>query len=138
MQWSDIPRNPSRTMLRQFSALWLVLFGGLALWHGWVHGRVELAWCLAIAAVVIGSAGLIHPPLVRWLFVGWTMAVFPIGWLVSRIVLATLFYGLFTPLAAVFRWKGRDALGLKRRPEAATYWQTKSGVTDLKRYFQQF
>jgi hypothetical protein len=138
MQWSDIPRNPSRTMLRQFSALWLLFFGGLAAWHGWMHGRVELALSLTLLALTIGPAGIIHPPLVRWLFVGWTMAVFPVGWMVSRVVLAGLFYGLFTPLALLFRLLGRDALGLKRQPEAATYWQTKPAVTDLKRYFQQF
>ncbi len=138
MQWSDIPRNPSRRMLRQFAAIWLVFFSGLAIWHGWMHGRTELAWCLAILAVTVGSAGLAHPPLVRWIFVGWTIAVFPIGWLVSRIVLAVIFYGLFTPLALLFRMMGRDALALKRKPDAATYWQIKPAVTDVNRYFQQF
>lgn len=137
MQWSDIPRNPSRKMLRQFAALWLVFFGSLAIWHE-LHGRSQLAWTLGIAAAVVGMAGLLFPPLVRWIFVGWTIAVFPIGWLVSRVMLAALFYGLFTPLALLFRLLGRDALGLKRKPDAATYWQTKPIVTDMNRYLQQF
>jgi hypothetical protein len=138
MQWSDIPRNPSRKMLRQFSALWIAFFGGLALWHGFVRDHIELAWGMGIAALVVGIAGLVHPPLVRWIFVGWSMAVFPIGWLVSRIVLTVLFYGVFTPVAMLFRLRGRDALRLKRSPEATTYWQSKPVVTDVTRYFQQF
>ena len=138
MQWSDIPRNPARVVLRQFSAIWIAFFGALAFWHGFLNERTELAWGLAITAVVVGAAGLMHPPLVRWLFVGWTMAVFPIGWLVSRLVLAVLFYGLFTPVAMIFRLMGRDALGLKRHLGTGTYWQKKPTVTDVTRYFQQF
>ena len=62
------------------------------------------------------------------------------GWRVrcSRLVLGFLFYGLFTPLAFVFRVLGRDALGLKRRADAPTYWQAKPVVTDMNRYLQQF
>ena len=33
MQWSDIPFDPSRKTLRQFAGLWLVFFGGMALWQ---------------------------------------------------------------------------------------------------------
>ena len=34
MQWSDIQFDPPRKTLRQFAGLWLVFFGGLALWQG--------------------------------------------------------------------------------------------------------
>ena len=35
------------------------------------------------------------------------IVAFPIGWAVSHIMLAALFYGLFTPVALVFRTIGR-------------------------------
>jgi hypothetical protein len=71
-------------------------------------------------------------------FVGWLMAVFPIGFLVSRVVLAVLFYGCFTPLGICFRLLGRDALGLKRAPADGTYWRTRTAVVDQARYLQPF
>ena len=43
MQWSDIPFHPDRKTLRQFAGLWLVFFGGMALWQALVRGRHD-AW----------------------------------------------------------------------------------------------
>ena len=81
-----------------------------------VKGQPAVGVTVAVLAVLVGSMGLLHPPLVRWIFVGWMMAVFPIGWLVSRVVLAGVFYGCFTPLAFLFRLMGRDPLGLSAPP----------------------
>ena len=125
-------------MLRQFAGLWLLCFGGLAVWHVVFRGNLTVGTCVAVLAIVVGSIGLLRPAWIRWIFVGWMIAVSPIGWTVSRIVLAGLFYGCFTPLALLFRLRGPDALGLKRRPDVPTYWQPKPIVTDVNRYFQQF
>ena len=58
---------------------------------------------MLILAALFGVAGLIRPGLLRPIFVGWMVMVFPIGWLMSRVLLGVLFYGLFTPLAIAFR-----------------------------------
>ncbi|MGE3803652.1 MAG: SxtJ family membrane protein [Gemmataceae bacterium] len=133
MTWKDIPRNPSPTTLRQFAALWLVVFGALGALHfPELGGKVLLA-----LAGLVGVPGLIQPTLLRPLFVGWMIAVFPIGWTVSHVMLALLFFGLFTPLALWFRVRGRDALWLRRRL-MTTYWQPKPAVASVTRYYKQF
>jgi hypothetical protein len=137
MRWSDIPRNPPESTLRQFAALCLVIFGALA-WQSWSRGQVGVASVFAALAVGLGVPGLVQPRLLRRVFVGWMMLVFPIGFAVSQLVLGLIFYGLFTPLALLFRLIGRDALGLKRAPETATYWRTKPMPADVKRYFHPF
>jgi hypothetical protein len=53
-------------------------------------------------------------------------------------VLGLLYYGIFTPLALVFRLKGRDPLMRFRRPETQSYWIPKPAITDLRRYYRQF
>ena len=41
MQWSDIQFDPPRKTLRQFAGLWLVFFGGMAIWQALVRGRTD-------------------------------------------------------------------------------------------------
>jgi TRAP-type C4-dicarboxylate transport system permease small subunit len=137
MQWSDVTAPPSRKMLRQFAGLWLVVFGGLAAWRAW-QGQVD-AWTqtLAIGALVVGSIGLIWPMAIRFVYTGWMIAAFPIGWTISRVVLAVTFYALFTPVAFIFRLMGRDALRL-RRSDPRSYWLSRSHTETTDAYFRQF
>ena len=65
------------------------------------------------------------------------LATFPIGWTVSRVILAILFYGVFTPVGVLFRLLGRDALGLQPKPAADTYW-TPRRTAEVRDYFRQF
>jgi hypothetical protein len=138
MQWSDISFAPSTRTLRQFAATALVFLGGLAAWQGWMHQRTELAIALAVLAATVGVLGLVKPAAIRPVYVGCMILTFPIGWIVSRLLLAVVFYGIFTPLGLLFRLLGRDALGIRPQPEAPSYWLPKPAVTDRRRYFRQF
>jgi hypothetical protein len=133
MALAPIPWHPTDRMLRQFAAAWLAAVGFLA-WR--VSGTAGTV--LAVLAVGVGVAGLIRPRLVRWLFLGLTLLTLPIGWVVSNLVLALLFYGIFTPLGLVFRLMGRDALGLKPRPGCDSYWVPRAAPANVERYFRQF
>jgi Saxitoxin biosynthesis operon protein SxtJ len=138
MNWSDLPRDPSPRLLRQFAALCLVFFGGAAVWQGAVRGRVELAAVLAALAVTIGPLGLVKPRAVRPIFVGWVVLVFPLNWLVSHLFLGLIYYGLFTPTGLLFRLMGRDVLLRQRPSDRPTYWSPKPQPDDVRRYFSQF
>ena len=124
-------------MLRQFAALWIVFFGGLAAWHARIDDRAAITAVFAILAVTVGPLGLIAPSVIRPVFVAWTVLAFPIGWTVSRLVLLFLFGAIVTPLALIFRRRGRDLLQLERRSGAATYWVRKPAPPDLASYFRQ-
>ena len=138
MNWSDIPRHPGRAVLRQFAGLWIIFFASLACYRGLARGETALAVTLAVLAFTVGPIGLVAPAAIRPIFVGWMMAIFPVAWVVARLVLAFLFYGVFTPLAWAFRLLGRDALQLHRRPAQTTYWIEKPAITGVHRYFRQF
>lgn len=137
MNWSDIPRNPSLRTLRQFAALCLLIFGAMALLQALVKHHPNAATIFTILALTLGSIGLIRPQMLRWPFVIWMYAAFPIGWVVSQITLVVIFYALFTPVAIIFRLLGRDALIL-RRPSTDSCWLEKPTPTDKRRYFSQF
>jgi hypothetical protein len=138
MKWSDIPFHPTQRVLRQFAAAWLIFGLSAAVLQGMVRGQQSLGVALAILAVLVGGAGLIQPATVRWIFAGLMVITFPIGWVVTQIVLAILFYGIFTPVALIFRLQGRDLLGRKARTGESTYWQAKRTPQDVSSYFRQF
>lgn len=130
--------NPSTGTLRQFAALWLLVFGGLATWQGLAVGGLAFGGLCALLAIGVGLTGLVKPEAVRPVFVGAQRVTFPIHWVVSHFLLAALFYGLFTPVGLLFRFLGRDALALRRRTDRESYWVPRPATTDMVRYLQQF
>jgi hypothetical protein len=138
MTWSDLPRNPSAKVLRQFAAAWLVVFLAMGAHQAFGKGHQQLGAGIAIAAVVIGVLGLVRPLAVKWIFVGWMMLAFPIGWLVSQVVLLFLFYVMLTPVALFFRLTGRDSMCRKLDSSASTYWIAKEQPQDPARYLRQY
>ena len=137
MRLSEIQFRPPDRTLRQFAGLWILFFGGLAIYQGGFRERTTLALVLAGLALVVGLLGLVAPRLIRPIYVGWMIAAFPIGWVVSHVVQALIFYGLFTPVALVFRLIGRDVLRRRRRPEVVSYFVPKTIPTDPASYLRQ-
>ena len=135
MQWADVLKPPTEKTLRQFAVLWLFVFGAMGAWRLW-RGSPQWGAALVVLAVVVGVLGIARPRAMRLIFTGWMMAAFPIGWTVSHLMLAALFFGMFTPVALVFKVIRRDALRL-RRTAPESYYVPKPG-SDVRGYFQQF
>jgi hypothetical protein len=57
---------------------------------------------------------------------------------VSHVILALIFYGLFTPLAALFRLLGRDPLHRKPRRGIDSYFVPKTTPVDSASYLRQY
>ena len=144
----EINWRPDRRQLRWFGAACAVVCGGLGAWllatehlFGFALSPTAArttAWVLfsvAAAAAVLCAA---VPAALRPLYVTMTVVTLPIGWVVSHVVLAIMFYGVITPFALVFRLIGRDPLHRKIDPDAETYWVPRKPVKDAKRYFRQF
>jgi hypothetical protein len=129
--------RPTDRMLRQFAGAWLLVFSGLAANQWLIRGHARTAIMLAGIALVIGVAGLLRPRLVRWLFVAATVLAFPIGWVVSQVMLVVLFLGVITPVALLFKVRGRDRLARKRQPQSS-YWKPKTATEDMRRYLRQY
>ena len=136
MNWSDIDLRPDDAKLRRFAAIALVLLAALAAFALARHGADWRFTFLAIAALA-AAAGIGKPFVIRPLYVVLTVITFPIGWVVSRVILFVVYMVVLTPLAAVLRWRGRDVLALKR-PDAGSYWKPKEARSEVSSYFAQF
>ncbi len=123
--------------LRQFAGLWAVLFGGLGIYQGIFRDRPLLGLLLWAVAVVAGLPGILRPQTLRPLFATAMALARPIGFVVSHVLLGFLFYVVMTPLAFVFRLRGRDALGRRPARAVGTYWIQRKPSDDPRRYFRQ-
>jgi hypothetical protein len=88
-------------------------------------------------AAAISLAGLLNPRWIRPVFVTWMRLAYPIGWTVSHLMLATIYYLVITPIGLVMRLLGRDPLQRRWDRQASTYWVAHNPGGDMARYFRQ-
>jgi hypothetical protein len=130
--------NPDRKTLAEFSDAGMFFLGMVAAPLAYFRGQPKLAatfWTLAVVGRLIG---LFRPEWLKPVFVGLTLATWPIGAVVSRIALAGLYFLVFTPIALIFRVIGRDALQRSPDPQAKTYWEPYRPNRGLDRYLRPF
>jgi hypothetical protein len=138
MRWSDIQFKPTKRVLRQFAAAWLLVLLAWAA-HQWLaRGHHKAALVLGALAIVVGGLGLAAPATVRWVYIGCMIVAFPVGWVVSQVMLAFMFYGVITPVALFFRLRGRDLLRRAPPRNDGSFWTAKTSPQDLQRYFRQY
>lgn len=137
MQWSDVRRTVSEKVLQQFGYLLSVLVLALAMRESWHSGITWRSLLVGVLAVCIALTAWSRPQLFRPIHSTWMMLVFPIGWTVSRAVLAAIYFCLMTPLGLILRWRGYDPLSLKTEARG-TFWQKRRERTESSRYLRQY
>ncbi len=135
----QINTNPTRRELNQFGFIWLgflVLFGVVAYFK---FGSPSVARWLWIAAVVVPIIGWLMPTFMRVVFLGMSYLSWPIGFVVSHVVLAVVYYLVLTPIGLLTRLFGYDSMKKGFEPEAESYWvERPASGADTKRYLRQF
>ena len=124
--------------LTWFGLLLAVFFGivGLIVWSKTDSlGVPTVIWSAAALVVVVY---FLAPPVRRPLYLGWMYAVFPIGWTVSHLILAIIYYFVFTPIGLIMHLSGYDPMQRRYDPQAETYWSKRNTNVDPARYFRQF
>jgi hypothetical protein len=133
-----IDRHPGRRDLAVFAAVLPVTFALLGLIVGHRLGLAGARNGLWAAGAVLTAAYFAVPRLRRPLYVGMSVAVYPIGWLVSHVILLAVFLFVVTPVALLLRVLRRDPLQRRFDPSIPSYWVPRSPAGDVRRYFQQF
>lgn len=134
----EINRNPDRKTLAEFSEFGMFFLGMVAAPLAYFRGHPAAAGAFWLAAVAGRVVGAWRPERLRPVYVGLMVATWPIGWVVSHLALALLYYGVITPIALIFRLVGRDPLTRKFDRDAATYWEPYNPDRGVDRYLRQF
>jgi hypothetical protein len=129
---------PSKQELRTFGLLLpaSVLFAGLGLGHLFHSGAVR-RWAWAVGGL-IALVYLALPVVRRRIFVGLSYLTYPIGWVVTQVLLTTIFLLVVTPIGLLLRLLGKDPLTRRFDPAAESYWVERPPETTTYRYFNQF
>ncbi|HEX7880400.1 MAG TPA: SxtJ family membrane protein [Candidatus Eisenbacteria bacterium] len=144
----DLNLKPDRKHLRDFGWVALVVFGLLGAVVTWKHAIVGIhlsepatrttAMVLWGLGALSGLLSMVRPEWNRFLYIGLMLAAFPIGFVVSHVIIAIIFFVIITPVGLVFRLMGRDALSRRFDRNAPSYWVDKKPVESVERYFRQF
>jgi len=123
--------------LRKFGfvlTVFLAIIGGLSLWKSG-----NLYPYLFPAAGIVLIISLIFPKALKIIYYPWMVLATIIGWVMTRVILTTLFFGVLTPISFLTKMMGKDLLNEKIEPAAASYWiqrkQRQASKTDFERQF---
>jgi hypothetical protein len=130
------PTDPTVRQLREFAALWLLVFGGMGAWRALTEGLT--VWAIAALALApAGVVGLVRPGALRHVFVGWMWVTRPIAWIVQNLALALIYSAVFVPVGLAHRIVRRDALRLRRQPTGTSLWVAVPPRDDPQSYTHQ-
>lgn len=131
--------KPSEKQLRNFGDITLFMCNFVGLTMMWLAGltnKVFLSIC--IGGMTIYLLSRISTKLVRPVFVGLTVVTFPVGWLISHVVMVLFYYIVISGVGLVFKLLNRDPLHMACNPEAESYWMRYEHKRTAKDYFHQF
>ena len=135
----NINANPSRCELRQFGLLFFPAFLAMI---AWISYRATGAWfvpgaCLGLSAGSI-ALGIVAPAALRPIWLVTIYVTFPIGFVISHVLMAMVYYLVLTPAGLLLRVFKGDPLRREVDPAAGTYWIRRPEQPDPERYFRQF
>jgi Saxitoxin biosynthesis operon protein SxtJ len=144
----DLNLNPPRRTLRQFGFAALVGFGLLAFlaWRekgifafGLGAARQPVAVALIALGVLSALFALVFPKGNLPVFLALTLITFPIGFVMSYVIMGVLFFFVFGSVALMMRILRRDPLKRGYDRAAPTYWtDPPPGDRPRDSYFRQF
>ncbi len=143
----EIDWRPDDRTLRQFGVIALFGFSFLAAiawWELLIFGfglgeaRPIVAGAFATLAGLSALFSLVAPRANLPIYLGLTILSYPIGFVLSYLIMGFLFFVMITPMGLFFRLTGYDPLHRRFDPEATTYWNDPRPRRAKESFFRQF
>jgi hypothetical protein len=132
----DPRKKVTDKQLRWFAGLWFPAFCGVVFLAMSRRGAQTAALSVVVAGGVLSVAGLIAPRFIRPVYGALMWITFPLGWVMSHVLLRVAYYGVITPVGALVRLF-RDPLERRFDRSADSYWVPHE-PSKRGRYFRQF
>lgn len=130
--------EPTPAALRWFGLPFAICVAGIGalVWRN--TGSIAAAGVIWAGAAAVLAGYYALPRIRRFVYLGWIYAAYPIGFVMSHVAMAVIYYLVITPIGLVLRATGRDAMNRKFDPHAQTYWEPRRKRDDPGAYFRQF
>lgn len=147
MAMIELDLHPDERTLRQFGFIALAGFGFVAAiaWYevlifsvGLGAAREPVAYGFAALAGLSLLFSLVHPKANLPVYLGITILTYPIGFVLSYVIMGTLFYLVIAPIGLVMRGFGADPMERRILPDADSYWEDAPPARRRASYFKQF
>ena len=129
--------DPDRKELAKFSLSMLVGFALLGLLVAWRHHHVGQATFILWGAGLALAAGGAIPGLGRIVYLVVYLPTSVVGFFMSHLLLALIFFLVFTPIGLLLRLAGKDLLRLRPSGRNAG-WIRKDSGKEPESYYHQF
>jgi len=143
----ELNLSPDTATLRQFGFIALVGFGllGAAAYlesfifaFGLGDARIPVAYALGGLGALSALLSLVAPKANLPIYVGLTLLTYPIGFVLSHVIMGTLFFAIIGPVAIFFRLTGRDSMNRSYDGSATSYWSPVRPNRGKESYFKQY
>ena len=139
MRLIEINRDPTRSQLRGFGAIWFPLFCGVVALIVWRAADSEISWYVGGGASGLSLLfAFAAPKALKPVFLTLIVLSFPIGWVVSHLLMGLVYYVVLTPVGLGLRLLGVDPLNRRFNRDDITYWEELPPPPPKERYFRQF
>jgi multisubunit Na+/H+ antiporter MnhG subunit len=110
----------------------LMIFSAISLWKAGDAYRY-----LAPTAALSLLTAFMFPIALKFIFLPWMALATVIGWLMTRVILISIFYLLITPFSFIMKLTGKDLLDEKIEPQRKSYWVPRDKKTISKEELQR-
>ena len=94
---------------------------------------------LYLSSILMILFGLLVPIIIKPIFILFSYLAFVLGWFMTRVILALLFYLVFTPIGLVIKLTGKNLLDTKFPANRKSYWIDRDNSDDnVANYERQF
>jgi hypothetical protein len=138
----DINWRPGSRELRTFGKVIALGFPIVAALLGasvWRRSHAWPEWTLWLGGIglAVGLACIAVPRAARPFYLVWMALGCCVGFVVSNVVLAAIYFLVVTPIGLALRISGRDPLRRAFEPKRPSYWDDAEKPGDAERYFGQ-
>ena len=129
--------RPDARELRRFAVAMLIGFSVLGLLAAWRAGGVATASIVLWSIGVFLAGAAFVPKLGRAAYLAVYLPTSIIGYVVSNVLLALMFFLVITPLGIILRLMGKDLLQQRPRKDKAQWIPVKTAKSEDS-YYRQF
>lgn len=135
--FQHIKWRPDAQELRRFAIAMLIGFSLLGLFAAWRAGGINQGAITLWAVGVFLATAAFVPGLGRVAYLAVYLPTSIIGYVVSHVVLAVMFFLIITPMGFILRLLGKDPLQQRRRVKTSG-WNSVDGDKSDDSYYRQF